>query len=104
MMAAVHFIDDVAHAPPNATALNTPAEINKSTLLSALASACNFPSYFGHNWDAAWDALSEQPHAHLLLDLRHACTIDERDLNAFIDLIADACELNGQPQLWIVQA
>jgi RNAse (barnase) inhibitor barstar len=33
---------------------------DKQTLLHALYQACGFPAYFGFNWDALSDALSEQ--------------------------------------------
>ena len=33
--------------------------LDKETLLTSLAKAANFPSYFAHNWDSAWDCLTD---------------------------------------------
>ncbi|UJF24805.1 barstar family protein [Suttonella sp. R2A3] len=102
-MAVVHYISSDEQAPAQAKKLAINTEVTKYGLLKALAESCQFPGYFGHNWDAAWDMLSDYACDDLLLDLRPASEINETELYAFIDLIADACELNGKPQLWIIK-
>jgi RNAse (barnase) inhibitor barstar len=33
--------------------------VDKESFLSAIAAACRFPAWFGHNWDALTDALTD---------------------------------------------
>lgn len=69
----------------------------RESLLDALNEALCFPDYFGHNWDAAWDCLSEQvwPLGKLqILYLRIAADVSlaESDLRTFVELMNDACK------------
>ncbi len=78
--------------------------LNKDTLLDSLAKACDFPSWFGHNWDAAWDCLTDSDIEHLVLDLTAVKNINTEDFNVFKSIIEDAFKEFGKPQLWIVVA
>lgn len=85
--------------PEHALTLAVPAErrLNKQQLLTALADALQFPDYFGQNWDAAWDCLTDldwqDAHAiTLLLPLSQQQPVDAGDLTVFVDLLAEAAE------------
>ena len=77
-------------------------ELNKDTLLTSIAKACDFPSYFGHNWDALWDCLTDSDIKYLKLDLTDIEKINTEDFNTFKSIIEDAYNDFGQPQLWVV--
>ena len=87
-------------------ALNIPIGnvLDKKTLLNSLAKAANFPSYFAHNWDSAWDCLTDSDITHLTLYLNGVEKINTEDFNVFKRLIEDAYKDFGKPQLWIVAA
>ena len=76
--------------------------VNKTTLLTSLAQACHFPSYFSHNWDSAWDCLTDSSVSYLTLDLTDVKKIDNEDFNVFKSMIEDAYRDFGKPQLWII--
>jgi len=68
----------------------------RESLLNALSETLHFPDYFGHNWDAAWDCLSEQVWSdnkrqiiHLRIDAD--TFLAESDLHTFVELMDDAC-------------
>mgnify|MGYP002662757594 FL=1 len=87
-------------------ALNIPLDdvLNKETLLHGLATAANFPSYFAHNWDSAWDCLTDSDITDLTLYLNAVEKINSEDFNIFKRLIEDAYKDFGKPQLWIIEA
>ena len=86
-------------------ALNIPIDdvLNKETLLHGLATAANFPSYFAHNWDSAWDCLTDSDITDLTLYLNAVEKINSEDFNVFKRLIEDAYKDFGKPQLWIIE-
>lgn len=67
----------------------------RDELLQALADVCNFPSWFGFNWDALNDSLSdfhwipELPTGFILL-LRYPNSLQPGDLDVFIEIIKSA--------------
>lgn len=76
---------------PNAPTLNA------KCLMAGLAQALEFPEYFGHNWDAAWDCLTDltwakDQHRHLQLHIDSATEVDEDALSMLIELLGDAAE------------
>ena len=77
--------------------------LNKETLLNSLATAANFPSYFAHNWDSAWDCLTDSDITDLTLYLNAVEKINSEDFNVFKRLIEDAYKDFGKPQLWIIE-
>lgn len=87
-----------------AQAVNLPVSkvLDKTTLLTSLAHACDFPSYFSHNWDSAWDCLTDSAVTHLTLNLTAAKKINTEDLNVFKGMIEDAYRDFGKPQLWVI--
>lgn len=87
-------------------ALNIPTGdvLDKETLLNSLAKVANFPDYFAHNWDSAWDCLTDSDITHLTLYLNGIEKINSEDFNAFKRLIEDAYKDFGKPQLWIIEA
>lgn len=87
-------------------ALNIPIGnvLDKETLLNSLAKVANFPDYFAHNWDSAWDCLTDSDIIHLTLYLNEVEKINTEDFNVFKRLIEDAYKDFGKPQLWIVAA
>ena len=93
-----------ATIPEQAIAIPIEERLDKETLLISLAKACDFPSWFGHNWDAAWDCLTDSDIEHLVLDLTAVKNINTEDFNVFKSIIEDAFKEFGKPQLWIVVA
>lgn len=73
----------------------TPTAVNRCTLLSWLSETFQFAEYFGNNWDAAWDCLSEVPWnpqqpLRLYISFAKATVIEADALEQFIQLLADA--------------
>ncbi|HYQ38930.1 MAG TPA: barstar family protein [Pseudomonas sp.] len=71
--------------------------IDRDTLLAALGATLQFPDYYGQNWDAAWDCLTDLdwPAEQLLvvhLPIPADCPVVEDDLAVFLELLADACQ------------
>ena len=93
-----------ATIPEQAIAIPIEERLDQETLLSSLAKACDFPSWFGHNWDAAWDCLTDSEIEHLVLDLTAVKNMNTEDFNVFKSIIEDAFKEFGKPQLWIVVA
>ena len=86
-------------------ALNIPIGnvLDKDTLLNSLAKVANFPDYFAHNWDSAWDCLTDSDITHLTLYLNGIEKINSEDFNAFKRLIEDAYKDFGKPHVWIIE-
>ena len=78
--------------------------LDKETLLTSLAKAANFPSYFAHNWDSAWDCLTDSHITDFTLYLNEVEKINTEDFNVFKSIIEDAYRDFGKPQLWIIMA
>ena len=93
----------IHHIPKHAINIPIGDVLNKETLLNSLATAANFPSYFAHNWDSAWDCLTDSDITHLTLYLNGIEKINSEDFNAFKRLIEDAYKDFGKPQLWIIE-
>lgn len=94
---------DADSIPKQAININIEDELNKETLLTSIAKAGDFPSYFGHNWDALWDCLIDTKIRYLQLDLADIEKINTEDFNIFKSIIEDAYRDFGQPQLWVVE-
>ena len=91
-----------AGIPPQAVTIPVGDTVDKTMLLSSLGHACDFPSYFSHTWDSAWDCLTDSEVVHLTLDLTVVKRINTEDFNVFKSLIEDAYRDFGKPQLWII--
>ena len=70
-------------------ALNIPIGnvLDKETLLNSLAKVANFTDYFAHNWDSAWDCLTDSDITHLTLYLNGVEKINTEDFYVFKRLI-----------------
>ena len=90
--------------PKHATNIPIGDVLDKETLLNGLAKAANFPSYFTHNWDSAWDCLTDSDITDFTLYLNAVEKINSEDFNVFKCLIEDAYKDFGKPQLWIIEA
>lgn len=88
--------------PTQAVTIPACDTLDKTTLLMSLARACHFPSYFSHNWDSAWDCLTDSDVQHLVLDLTVIKKINTEDFTIFKSIIEDAYSDFGKPQLWII--
>ena len=100
----VNNADAMDTLPKQATHLLIKEVVDKQTLLASLAQAGEFPSYFAHNWDSAWDCLTDSNIEHLVLNLSEVNKINTEDFNVFKSLIADAYMDFGKPQLWVIVA
>ena len=78
--------------------------LDKETLLTSLAKAANFPSYFAHNWDSAWDCMTDSDITDFTLYLNKVEKINTEDFNVFKSIIEDAYKDFGKPRLWIIMA
>lgn len=92
------------HANVPAQAVHMPINeiLDKATLLTSLAHAGDFPSYFSPNWDSAWDCLTDSAVTHLILNLTTVEKINTEDFNMFKSIIEDAYRDFGKPQLWVI--
>lgn len=99
---AIHYTEEASVVPKDAIPLPIVKVLNKTNLLTALADAGNFPSYFSHNWDSAWDCLTDSEVECLQLDLTSLSEIDAPTLSTFIDIVEEAYESYGKPQLWVI--
>lgn len=106
MSQAIYYVDKDSETfnriPEQAILIPIGAVLDKEILLTSLAKACTFPSYFGHNWDALWDCLTDSEVKYLKLDLNGVEKINTEDFNVFKSIIEDAYRDYGQPQLWVV--
>ena len=99
--------DDIAEATRGSDLRVTRIGLNgatgKDALLDRVSSALQFPDWFGRNWDALKDCLSDlswiDSHGHvLLIDGAEYLPSDERDL--FVDILASVAPLwasDGHP-------
>lgn len=102
MSQAIYYVHHKSLVPEQAIDIPVDKVFNKATILPALAKACDFPSYFSHNWDSAWDCLTDSDVTQLQLYLDDTKEINYDDLESFKSLIVDAYRDFGKPQLWIV--
>jgi len=74
--------------------------LTKQQLLAHYASACSFPSYFGHNWDALEECLGDlswiRPQRILIVHEDLPLANDDQQCRVYLDILAGAVELwNG---------
>ncbi|WP_150302893.1 barstar family protein [Pseudomonas saliphila] len=79
-----------------AIALDADHRLDKATILQALREAFSFPDYFGENWDAAYDLLLDEVDqlaepALWRFSIDGAAEVNEADLAAWLQLMADVC-------------
>ena len=79
-----------------AIALDADHRLDKATILQALREAFSFPDYFGENWDAAYDLMLDEVDqlaepALWRFSIDGSAEVNEADLAAWIQLMADVC-------------
>lgn len=106
MSQAIYYIDNsdaqYGSIPKQAIAIIVGEVLDKKALLTALGIALSFPDYFAHNWDSAWDCLTDSDAKYLKLDLTEVEKINTEDFNMFKSIIEDAFRDFGKPQLWVI--
>jgi len=63
--------------------------VDKAQLLTRFAEALKFPDYFGHNWDALYDALCDRAwlgNRGLALHLKHTASFEKRAADDWLTL------------------
>ncbi len=70
-------------------------QVQRASLLDTLAMSLNFPEYFGGNWDAAFDCLTDRDWVAgmvvvIEMPLAPDASIDETALHTLLDLMQDA--------------
>jgi len=103
LMRMPDFTEAVGGASVKVFTLVTDGSVNRESLLQALAQGLEFPDYFGNNWDAAFDCLTDRDwtpgsRVVLILDLRHNAAVDYATLQQFSSLVEDSArfwELRG---------
>lgn len=94
-----------AVAPPEADAIVDAALGSKSELLAYLARGLSFPEYFGNNWDALVDCLSDLswwPGEQVIIDHAGVPSLSPRDLTLYLESLVDASERGGPRRLRLV--
>lgn len=81
--------------PPYRYSLPDLTSVDRQTLLDALAKALEFPDYFGGNWDAAYDCLTDrtwETGAVVLIEMHITAEtiVDEDTLATLVEVMADA--------------
>ncbi|HSL05131.1 MAG TPA: barstar family protein [Nitrospiraceae bacterium] len=75
-----------------------------ATLLAEFARALEFPDYFGHNWDALEECLTDlewlpaKGYILLITDAAHVLSNDETEYETFLEILRDAGEAWGSGQ------
>ena len=72
-----------------------------ATLFAEFARALEFPDYFGHNWDAMEECLTDlewlpaRGYVLLITDAAHVLPNDETEYETFLEILCDAGEAWG---------
>lgn len=75
-----------------------------ATLFSEFARALEFPDYFGHNWDALEECLTDlewlpaKGYVLLITEAAHVLSDDETEYETFLEVLRDAGETWGNGQ------
>ena len=75
-----------------------------ATLLAEFARALEFPDYFGHNWDALEECLTDlewlpaKGYIVLITDAAHVLSNDDTEYETFLEILCDAGEAWGSGQ------
>lgn len=91
-----------------ATLVDRAPVFSKETLLHALYQACEMPAYFGFNWDALLEVLSDwewkEARGYVLV-FQHFDTLQGRapeTAQIFLEIVREAHEGRNTP-LWLIQ-
>lgn len=92
------FADELAQAGLHAMVIDRAQVFDKTTLLHALYQSCQFPAYFGFNWDALLDCLSDfgwhaaKGYALIVRNAEAIKTRNPDDWTTFLEVVRDAAQ------------
>lgn len=88
--------------PPSANVVIDKTPQGKAELLERVALALSFPDYFGRNWDALIDCLSDLSWCHepeAIIDHADIPNLQARDLRLYLESLIDASDRRGPERL-----
>jgi RNAse (barnase) inhibitor barstar len=65
---------------------------NRYDLFEVISTAMNFPDYFGNNWDAFWDCITDMANLRIkihILNFDVLKKVSEKDSAIFVELLRD---------------
>lgn len=65
---------------------------NRYDMFETISTAMDFPDYFGNNWDACWDCITDMANLEIKIDVLNfdiLKKISEKDFAIFIELMTD---------------
>lgn len=101
LVSGVYSADQMTSIQPDITVqLDDQGEVSKESVLNALSTAFDFPDYFGHNWDAAFDCLCDAMDTYDQLDVlfksSSTAARDQAPLAELLNILQDV--IDQQPQ------
>ncbi len=92
------FADELAQTGLHAMVIDRAQVFDKTTLLHALYQSCQLPAYFGFNWDALLDCLSDfgwhaaKGYALIVRNTEAIKTRNPDDWATFLEVVRDAAQ------------
>ena len=65
---------------------------NRFDMFEVISTAMDFPDYFGNNWDAFWDCITDMANLEMQIDVLNFDALEKilkKDSDAFIELLTD---------------
>lgn len=92
LISGVYAVDTMKSIQPTIViALDDQGVVTKDSVLNALSTAFDFPDYFGHNWDAAFDCLCDaidaRDHLDVLFTTSPGATQDKEAIAALVSVL-----------------
>ena len=65
---------------------------NRFDMFEVISTTMDFPDYFGNNWDAFWDCITDMANSEMQIDVLNFDVLEKiskNDSDAFIELLTD---------------